>query len=74
MLCDYPLNNDSILELNLTKVKNIECLITLLTVLTDVNGLWKGKKYKLTHSLDVSRKENISFSYFTMLKHNRNSM
>ena len=39
MFCDYPLDNDSILEINLTKHFNISTLFSSIeTVLIDENG------------------------------------
>ena len=46
-LGNYSLNNDSILEIKLTKVKkNPALFLPILTALTDENGLWKGKTHK----------------------------
>ena len=62
MYCDYPLDNDSTLEINLTKHLKISTLFySIQTVLTDENGFWNYKKASI-NTLVVSHHANISFS------------
>ena len=74
MYCDYPLDNDSTLEINLTKhLKILTLFESILTALTDENGFWNNK-YASINTLVISHKNNVSFSYFASVKHTRNPM
>ena len=74
MYCDYPLDNDSTLEINLTKhLKSLTLFKSISMALTDENGVWNNK-YASIITLVVSYKDNVTFSYFANVKHNRNLM
>ena len=74
MYCDYPLDNDSTLEINLTKhLKSSTLFESILTVLTDENEFWNNNKASI-NTLVVSHNNNISFLYFANVKHTWNSM
>ena len=71
MYYDYPLDNDSTLETNLTKH-----LIDFNIVLINFKGpKWILELQKASiNTLVVSHNDNISFSYFANVKHTWNSM
>ena len=71
MYCDYPLDNDSILEINLINILRFQhCFRSMKTVQTDENGFWNNKDASI-NTLVVSHNDNVSFSYFANVKHAR---
>ena len=54
-------------------VKISTLFLSIKTVLTGVNEFWSIKKASM-NTLVVSHNDNISFSYFTNVKHTQNFM
>ena len=62
MFCDYPLDNDSTLEINLTNIERFQhCFNQFKMMLTDEKGFCNNKKTSI-NTLVVSHNDNISFS------------
>ena len=62
MFCDYPLDNDYTLEINLTNIYRCQhCFNQFKMILRGENGFW-NKKNASINILVVSNNDNISFS------------